>query len=215
MGLGFQAYAAARITVGFIQLEHISRQQQSVQFKNVGSTSSDTYTFSSDVLFCPRHSSRNMQEEHVVDESRGPYFPFNRRETYPKRLKVDFRRLPVREVASGETLEYEADDDDGYDKRHLVGNVPKDCSAMIAIVLIAPVPRMYTTTERRCSERQAHWILHRGSLASCCCVLDRAERLASSSSNVRCRCSLFFCLLYAFGKLKFLLPLPLPLSALT
>ncbi|CAM9875416.1 unnamed protein product [Scytosiphon promiscuus] len=36
-----------------------------------------------------------MQEEHVVDESRGPYFPFNRRETYPKRLKVDFRRLPI------------------------------------------------------------------------------------------------------------------------
>ncbi|CBJ26523.1 conserved unknown protein [Ectocarpus siliculosus] len=35
-----------------------------------------------------------MQEQ-VVDESRGPYFPFNRRETYPKRLKVDFRRLPT------------------------------------------------------------------------------------------------------------------------
>lgn len=34
--------------------------------------------------------------EHVEDESRGPYFPFNRRETYPPRLKVDFRRLPVR-----------------------------------------------------------------------------------------------------------------------
>lgn len=37
----------------------------------------------------------NSMQEHVVDESRGPYFPFNRRETYPKRLKVDFRRLPV------------------------------------------------------------------------------------------------------------------------
>ncbi|CAM9823210.1 unnamed protein product, partial [Ectocarpus sp. 8 AP-2014] len=41
-----------------------------------------------------QHSSKSMQE-HVVDESRGPYFPFNRRETYPKRLKVDFRRLPT------------------------------------------------------------------------------------------------------------------------
>lgn len=39
-------------------------------------------------------------QEHVVDESRGPYFPFNRRETYPKRLKVDFRRLPVRVCVS-------------------------------------------------------------------------------------------------------------------
>ena len=34
-------------------------------------------------------------DEHVADESRGPYFPFNRRETYPPRLKVDFRRLPA------------------------------------------------------------------------------------------------------------------------
>lgn len=34
-------------------------------------------------------------DEHVADESGGPYFPFNRRETYPPRLKVDFRRLPV------------------------------------------------------------------------------------------------------------------------
>lgn len=36
-----------------------------------------------------------MQED-VVDESEGPYFPFDRREPYPKRLRVDFRRLPVR-----------------------------------------------------------------------------------------------------------------------
>lgn len=34
-------------------------------------------------------------DEHVSDESRGPYFPFNRREKYPPRLKVDFRRLPA------------------------------------------------------------------------------------------------------------------------
>ena len=31
-----------------------------------------------------------------LDESSGPYFPFDRRETYPRRIKVDFRRLPVR-----------------------------------------------------------------------------------------------------------------------
>lgn len=35
--------------------------------------------------------------EHVVeDESRGPYFPYDRREPYPKRLKVNFRNLAVR-----------------------------------------------------------------------------------------------------------------------
>lgn len=33
--------------------------------------------------------------EHVEGESRGPYFPYDRREPYPKRLKVDFRRLTV------------------------------------------------------------------------------------------------------------------------
>lgn len=33
--------------------------------------------------------------DHVKDESKGPYFPYDRREPYPKRLKVDFRRLPV------------------------------------------------------------------------------------------------------------------------
>ena len=38
----------------------------------------------------------SIMQENVVDESEGPYFPFNRREPYPKRLKVDFRRLPVR-----------------------------------------------------------------------------------------------------------------------
>ncbi|CAM9446213.1 unnamed protein product [Pylaiella littoralis] len=40
-------------------------------------------------------NNNNNMHEHVVDESAGPYFPFNRRETYPRRLKVDFRRLPT------------------------------------------------------------------------------------------------------------------------
>lgn len=36
-----------------------------------------------------------MQEE-IEDECSGPYFPFDRNERYPKRLKVDFRKLAVR-----------------------------------------------------------------------------------------------------------------------
>lgn len=53
-----------------------------------------------------KRSAMQQQAEHgedlVPDESQGPYFPYNRRERYPKRLKVDFRRLPVR-IAERET----------------------------------------------------------------------------------------------------------------
>lgn len=38
----------------------------------------------------------DRMDEEIQDESSGPYYPFDRKERYPKRLKVDFRRLPVR-----------------------------------------------------------------------------------------------------------------------
>lgn len=38
---------------------------------------------------------RTTMQEHVVDESKGPYFPMDRREQYPKRMRVNFRRLAV------------------------------------------------------------------------------------------------------------------------
>lgn len=39
---------------------------------------------------------RGEDGNRVEDESRGPYFPYDRREPYPKRLKVNFRNLAVR-----------------------------------------------------------------------------------------------------------------------
>lgn len=43
-----------------------------------------------------------MQDQ-VVNEFKGPYFPFNRREHYPRQLKVDFRKLTVSDVEFGST----------------------------------------------------------------------------------------------------------------